>query len=264
MPYLGDRQEPEHPKFTTDFGYVKKLPGALILVQLVCTGLGFLLALGGSLVWMVKSGHGFYTFVSFVSFLSCVCWLVVHVFQFYTLFKIAINWNLVGLVYNGVNGFLMMVASCVMVEVASEARALKAAGVFGFLAFTGFLAALVWEALLWHKNRDSGAGFSSASVVRGLDRPDTPESDCVDVRGVVAGGDDHDDDAAVGLVGMKARPVSSFMQPAHNGEVSTPMLYAPGWEKDKDSQPGASDDFDSDRSEGSSHSSVQGEWQTPS
>lgn len=264
MPYLGDNeQQQQHPKFTTDFTYVKKLPGALIVVQLVCTGVGFFLALGGSLVWMVKTGHGFYTFISFVSFLSCISWLVVHVLQLYALFKTTINWNKVGIVYNGVNGFLMMVASCVMVEVASEARALKAAGVFGFLAFTGFLAGLVWEVLAWHKNRDSCEAFT-ASVVRGPDRPDTPDSQCLDVRGEVAGDHDDDDDgAAVGFVGMRARPVSSFLQPAPNGEVTTPMLYAPGWEeKEKHSDVKAA--VSSQHSEKSSNSSIEGEWQTPS
>lgn len=264
MPYRGDRDLEDRPKFTTNIHYVRKLPGALVCVQLVCTGLGFLLALGGSMVWSVESGHGFFTFVSFICSLSCICWLAVHVFQLYTLFKITINWNKVGLVYSGVNAFLLMVASCFMVEAASEARALKAAGVFGFLGFTGFLAGLVWEVLLWHKNRDGGPGFSTASVVQGPDRPDTPESGAlVDVRGEVAGGDE-DSDTGVGFVGMKARPVSSFVQePTHNGEVTTPMLYAPGWQEEKAQHSSRTSNV-SERSERSSSSSVQGEWQMPS
>lgn len=42
--------------------------------------------------------------------------------------------------------------------------------VFGFLGFTGFLAGLVWEVMVWLKNRDSGPGFATATVVSGLDR----------------------------------------------------------------------------------------------
>ncbi|KAG7158201.1 hypothetical protein Hamer_G008836, partial [Homarus americanus] len=94
MPYRGDRHE-DRPKFTTDINYVKKMPGTIIFVQLVCMGLGFLLALGGSMVWKVKSGHAFFTFVSFMSFLSCICWLLVHVLQLFSLFKTPINWNIV-------------------------------------------------------------------------------------------------------------------------------------------------------------------------
>ncbi|KAG7158200.1 hypothetical protein Hamer_G008835 [Homarus americanus] len=87
---------------------------------------------------------------------------------------------------------------------------------------------------------------------------DTPESDdCVDLRDEVAGEDDKE--ASVGFVGMRARPVSSFVQPATNGEVTTPMLYAPGWQDKTESPPGVARNSDN-----SSDSSIQGEWQTPS
>ncbi|XP_050727973.1 CKLF-like MARVEL transmembrane domain-containing protein 4 isoform X2 [Eriocheir sinensis] len=171
MPYQGDRH-PDRPqgRFTTDFSYLRKLPGALILVQLVCAFLGFTLAAAGSAVWRVRRGHAFFTFVSFMSMLSCVCWVAVRVFQLEALFKREINWNVVGLVYNGLNAFFLMVASCLMVEAASSARTLRAAGVFGFLGFSAFLSGLVWEAIVWRSNRDSGPGFSTATVVSGLER----------------------------------------------------------------------------------------------
>ncbi|XP_047502748.1 uncharacterized protein LOC125048221 [Penaeus chinensis] len=264
MPYQGDRTAEKQPgQFTTDVKYIRKLPGALIVVQLICCSLGFILAVCSSVMWKVRAGHGFFTFVSFIASVSCINWLVIHVFQIYLLFNRSFNWNILGLAHNGLCGFLLMIASCVMVELASAARALRAAGVFGFLGFTGFLAGLVWEVMVWLKNRDSGPGFATATVVSGLDRPGTPDSgNSVDVGDEVATRDNEDAEAAVGFVGMKARPVSSFIQePRQNGGVTTPMLYAPGKEGE--------DDPDRPRSRGaasenSSCSSVEGEWQTPS
>lgn len=271
MPYEGDRDKSLQKKFTTDFKYIKKLPGILIVIQLVCCCLGFLLSLGASFVWAGRGGHSFFTFIVFIAFLGCVSWLVIHVCQLYTLFERNINWNMLGLIHNGVFGFLVMVASCVMIEVASEARPLRAAGVFGFLGFTGFLMGLAWEVTVLLKNRDAGFGFTStATVVQGPERPESLNSvdGVVNVNDEVALNDDHDSEAAVGFRSIKARPVSSFIQvPNQNGGVTTPMLYAPGnTEEEGPTKPKRSTAIseNSENSDNSDNSSVQGEWQTPS
>ncbi|XP_064090662.1 CKLF-like MARVEL transmembrane domain-containing protein 4 [Macrobrachium nipponense] len=267
MPYQGERDKGPR-KFKADVRYLKKLPGVLVVIQLVCCALGFFLSLGASFVWRGTAGQSFFTFIVFVASLGCFVWLVVHVFQLYTLTNRTVNWNIMGIVHNGVFGFFVMIASCVMIEVASEARPLRAAGVFGFLGFTGFLMALAWEVMMWLKNRDPGIGFNTATVVEGPKRPESLHSidGEVNLRDEIASREDHETDAAVGFVGMKARPVSSFIQePNQNGEVTTPMLYAPGNDDDDEAPRPKRASAISEKSEASSNSSsVQGEWQTPS
>lgn len=250
MPYRGD-SHPAPAGFTTDFSYVLKLPGALILAQNICCALAFILATIGGMAWRVGKGHGFFIFMSFLSLLSCIVWLAVRILHLDSQFKKKLNWNKAGLVHNGVNAVVMMVASCVMLEVALRARLLKAAGVFGFLGFSAFLAALIWEVIIWRTKRDSEVGFQSATVIRGPERE--PSQDSEQSTGVAAAAEEEE---GVSFVGIKPRPVSSFLekQSGNTTQVSTPMLVVP--QEDKENS-------DSYRSS-SAASSTQGEWQTAS
>lgn len=251
MPYQGDRDtHPAPTTFTTDFSHLKKLPGPLIVVQLVCCLLGFALALDGTVGWGVRRGHAFFTFIIFLSMLCCACWLLVRIFQLDAMFKKDVNWNILGLVHNGGNGFFLMIASCLMLEGASAARPLRAAGVFGFLGFSAFLAGLVWEVIVWRSNRDSLPGFATATVIPGRERSKTPDS--MASAGIAEAPELRDEE--VSFVGMKPRPVSSFLeqQSGNLGEVSTPMLVVPQGDSEGHSK------------RSSSASSIQGEWQMAS
>ncbi|KAK7060633.1 hypothetical protein SK128_027928 [Halocaridina rubra] len=254
MPYQGDRDESLRVKFTTDIKYLTKFPGVFILIQLLCCGLGFLVSLGSSFVWHGRGGIAFFIMVSFVASTGCLVWLVIHVFQLYSLCKKDINWNLTGLVFNGVIGFFVMVASCIMIETASSARPLRAAGVFGFFGFTGCLMGLAWEVTVWLKNRDSGLSFATATVEQGPRRPDSMSSSNDDnVTDALALQTDSNEESGIGFKGMKNRPVSSFIQePNQMGGVTTPMLYAPGNDDSKSGTRSLSSGGHSQNSEDSS------------
>ncbi|XP_045109245.1 CKLF-like MARVEL transmembrane domain-containing protein 4 [Portunus trituberculatus] len=249
MPYQGD-SHPAHARFTTDCSYLFKLPGAFILVQNICCTFAFLLAISGAMKWRVGRGHGFFVFVAFLSMLSCDVWLAVRVLRLDSMFKKKLNWNIAGLVHNGINALFMMVASCVLLEAASEARPLRAAGVFGFLGFSAFLAGLIWEAIIWRTKRDSETEFQTATVIRGVERE--PSQDSEGSIGVAA----TEDEESVSFVGIKPRPVSSFLeqQSGNTTQVSTPMLMVPQDDKENSNSHRSS----------SSASSTQGEWQMAS
>ncbi|KAK3892228.1 hypothetical protein Pcinc_003918 [Petrolisthes cinctipes] len=221
---------------------MRKLPGLLILLQLGCTSLGFLLAVGGTVLsGRARHAYGVFIFASFYACFSCLVYLALRVLSFHVVFcrrpQHCMNWNVVGLIHSGVSVFLMMVGSCFMVEYAGGVRILRAAGVFGFLGYTMFLAQLIFELLAWRKARGSSLlpAFVTASVVRARAESASREgSRCSSrgemVRGEVALRDHNEEEGTVGFVGMKQRPVSSYLQ--SNTEVTTPMLYAPGFDKD--------------------------------
>ncbi|XP_076054003.1 uncharacterized protein LOC143032812 isoform X2 [Oratosquilla oratoria] len=155
---------------SADISYVKKMPGMAVAVQLVTCLFAFVLSVGASTTYFVSSGHGFFIFITFLATVSCILWLLLRVLGLETLLPAKFDWNLAGLVYNGVLGFLVMVGSCVMVDRAMASQVLKAAGVFGFFGFTGFVTALVYEASIWYRRRSSAPGMASAVVVQGPDR----------------------------------------------------------------------------------------------
>ncbi|KAK8380742.1 hypothetical protein O3P69_007990 [Scylla paramamosain] len=249
MPYQGD-SHPAPARFTTNCSYLIKLPGVLILVQNICCTLAFVLGISGAMKWRVGRGHGFFIFVVFLSMLSCNTWLMVRVLHLDSMFKRKVNWNIAGLVHNGINAIFVMVASCVILETASGARPLRAAGVFGFLGFSAFLAGLIWEAIIWRTKRDSEVGLQSATVIRGLEREQSQDSEQSD--GVAA----MEDEEGVSFVGIKPRPVSSFLeqQSGNTTQVSTPMLMVPQEDKENSGSHRSS----------SAASSTQGEWQMAS
>lgn len=195
---------------SVDISYVKKMPGLAVVAQLVACLFAFVLSVGASMTYFVSSGHGFFIFITFVATVCCILWLMLQVLGFEKLLPAKFDWNLAGLVHNGVFGFLVMVASCVMVDKAKASRVLKAAGVFGFFGFTGFVTALVYEASIWYRRRSSAPGMASAVVVQGPDREEDTESressgDPGD--GLVAGGDDFE---GAGGAGSSIEPYGSY------------------------------------------------------
>ncbi|KAG0695237.1 hypothetical protein GWK47_026961 [Chionoecetes opilio] len=231
MPYQGDSDtRPEAARFILTAASSLEALGSLRYFSLVCSFFAFMLGVSGTVRWAVRGRHAFFTIVSFMSMLSCACWLLVRVLHLDALFKRNVNWNKAGLVYNGANALVLMVGSCVMLEVASGARTLRAAAVFGFLGFTAFLAGLVWEGIVWRTNRDEGsAGFFTATfflflswltpskvITRApqaknrcsLQAYMTPDSD--GSTGVAQAGEGGDE--GISFVGIKPRPVSFIEQ----------------------------------------------------